>query len=200
MTILAVVGVYLVVVMIPGPIFVFVVHTASTTSRRAAFAAAVGITAGTVVLATAAVLDARGILGHSTVLDRLLRIVCGLYLGYLGIKLWKSTRKPADVATDELTMPSRRFFWRGVVATVTNPKALLLLGGLFATLVPGGVSLGFRGVIVVAIAVATLCWHAALAMTFSTGLIQRAYGRMQTKLDIIAGTLFVGLGTGIALS
>ncbi|MGK3206262.1 LysE family transporter [Amycolatopsis sp. MEPSY49] len=85
---------YLPAAVSPGPNFVLIAHTAAAGTRRAAVAVALGVVAAGGVLAAVAVFGLGGVLARTPWLATALRVVCGGYLAWLGVRLWWRARAP----------------------------------------------------------------------------------------------------------
>ncbi|MEV6623287.1 LysE family transporter [Amycolatopsis sp. NPDC051106] len=89
---------YLPAAVSPGPNFVLIAHTAAAGTRRAAVAVALGVVAAGGVLAAVAVFGLGGVLARAPWLAAGLRVVCGGYLAWLGVRLWLRAREPQKTA------------------------------------------------------------------------------------------------------
>ncbi len=87
---------YLPAAITPGPNFVLIAHTAATGTRRAAVAIALGVVAAGGLLAAVAVFGLGGVLARTPWLATALRVTCGGYLAWLGVRLWWHARAPGD--------------------------------------------------------------------------------------------------------
>lgn len=91
------------------------------------------------------------------------KILGGLYLLYLGVKLWLGADQPlAQSASELMTRDSdRRAFVLGLVTNLTNPNALVYYASIFAAVLtpelPNWVRLAAIGIIVAA----AISWHVA---------------------------------------
>ncbi|MEU8636106.1 LysE family transporter [Amycolatopsis sp. NPDC048633] len=100
---------YLPAAVSPGPNFVLIAHTAAAGTRRAAVAVALGVIAAGGVLAAVAVFGLGGVLARAPWLAAVLRVVCGGYLAWLGVRLWLQAREPkATNRPDEAPPLDRR--------------------------------------------------------------------------------------------
>ncbi|UMP06868.1 LysE family translocator [Amycolatopsis sp. EV170708-02-1] len=198
-TLFTIVGVYLAAAVTPGPNFFYVAHTASTHSRRAALFAALGVATGSALLAGAGVLGATVLLGRWDRFDHALRLVCALYLAYLGAKILWSLRKTTEAQPGLAVSTWKQSYTRGLLTITTNPKAMIFFGSVLTALLPSTTAPGIRVAVVVAIAAASLCWHSVLALTFSFGPVRRVYDRMKRPFDLLSGVIFLALGASVII-
>lgn len=190
----AVVSTYLAGAVLPGPTFLFVTHTAVTSTRRHALCAAAGIAAGTVVLATLGVFGAHAVLGQSTLLDRVLHIGCGMLLIYLGVRIGLGSNAAHSMDAVRASLSAKQTFWRGVLTMASNPKAIMLFGTTLTALLSHPAAPVERLTVVLAVALTSACWNAILALTFSYRPVQRLYGRARPTLDRLAACVLAGIG------
>ena len=92
----------------PGPSFVLVSRIAVSRSRRAGFAAALGMAVGGVTFAALALLGLNALLMQVSWLYLLLKMAGGLYLIYLGIRIWRGAQTAAGDRSRQIRLPRRR--------------------------------------------------------------------------------------------
>lgn len=183
----------------PGPNFLIVTQTAMSRTRRAGVAAALGIAAGAAVWSGSVVLGLSALFGQFPWLHGALRVLGGGYLVYLGIRLWRAAAQPLPGAACAAGATDWRAFRRGLLTNLTNPKAALFYGSVFAAFLAPGLP-AWVGLAAVALILAnSALWHVALACLFSTGRAQRAYGRLKRWIDRLAGAALGALGLGLLL-
>src|SRR5258706_8624824 len=83
--------------MSPGPSFVMIARTAVATSRADGLAAALGMGAGGIVFALAALLGLRALFAAVPLLYVVLKVAGGAYLVYLGYRIWRGATSPLTV-------------------------------------------------------------------------------------------------------
>lgn len=193
-TLLTVLGVHLAASVSPGPNVLLIIQTASTSSRRTALAAAAGVATGALFLASAAALGLGLLLAGAGGLDRVLRVVCGLYLLYLGVAMWRGARHPMAGSQAGSVTRSAVVFRRGLFTNITNPKAAVFFGSVLTGLLPPATPVWVRVAAVLICVLNSTAWHVLLAYAFSTGTVHRIYGRAKPTLDRVAGTLMGALG------
>src|SRR4051812_46507509 len=99
----------------PGPSFVMVARLAVATSRANGLGAAVGMGVGGMVFAVAALLGLQAVLLAVPSVYLALKVLGGLYLGYLGFRIIRGAKVPLEVeAPGQSSAPSMsRSFWLG---------------------------------------------------------------------------------------
>jgi threonine efflux protein len=187
---------YLPAAVSPGPNFVLIAHTAAAGTRRAALAVALGVVAAGGLLAAVAVFGLGTVLAHTPWLATALRIVCGAYLAWLGIRLWLRARAP------ESAPPAARggAFRQGVVSNLTNPKAAAFFGSVLTATLPPAEPTAVKATAVALIVAVSATWHLSVALLFSSPATQRWYAHAKPTLNRVVGTILVALGLALALT
>ncbi|QRP43688.1 LysE family translocator [Amycolatopsis sp. FDAARGOS 1241] len=180
----------------PGPNFVLIAHTAAAGSRRAALAVALGVVAAGGLLATVAVFGLGTLLAATPWLATALRVVCGLYLAWLGVRLWLKARTP-----DGKPPPERgNAFGQGMLSNVTNPKAAVFFGSVLTATLPPTEPTATKVAAICLIVLASATWHLSVALLFSSPATQRWYDRARPALNRVVGTVLVVLGVALAVA
>jgi threonine/homoserine/homoserine lactone efflux protein len=172
--------------MSPGPSFVLVSRIAISRSRKAGFAAALGMGVGGVTFATLALLGLNALLMQVSWLYALLRIAGGLYLIYLGIRIWRGARDELgmDAPSTPATTSATRNFWFGLATQLSNPKTAIFYGSIFAALLPSSPDEWLLIVLPPVI----------FAVAFSSSGPRALYLRSKTWVDRTAGAVMGALG------
>jgi threonine efflux protein len=196
---------YLPAAVSPGPNFVLIAHTAAAGTRRSAVAVALGVVAAGGVLAAVAVFGLGSVLARTPWLATALRVLCGGYLAWLGVRLWWRARAPDDGSGErtasESEPPGRAgHFRQGVVSNLTNPKAAAFFGSVLTAALPPTEPTAVKLAAVALIVVASTAWHLSVALLFSSPATQRWYTRAKPALNRVVGTILVALGLILALT
>ncbi|RSN19345.1 hypothetical protein DMC61_40000 [Amycolatopsis sp. WAC 04169] len=199
-TIGATVGIYFAAAITPGPNLLYVAHTASATSRKSALTAALGVASGSTTLAGISVLLLGDLMPAQGAVYRLLRLVCGLYLSYLGLRILRDLRTTDPSAPGQVVPAASRVYLRGVLTIVTNPKAMLFFGALTTTVLPLSVPTATRISAVAALALSAFSWYCLVAIAFSSEPFQRLYRRIVFPIDLSSGCFFLALGLYLAFA
>ncbi len=201
LTILSIAGALLVGAISPGPSFVFVARTAIALSRGDGIAAALGMGVGGVVLGGFALLGLFVVLAQIAWLDIALRLLGGLYLLYLAIRLWRGAGQTIVVAANSQGRATglARSFWLSLATQLSNPKAVVIYGGIFAALLPPAPPLWLSALLPVVILLVEVGWYVIVACAFSAERPRAAYLRSKTWIDRCAGAVLGLLGIRLIL-
>jgi len=135
----------------PGPSFVVTSRIAISRSRHDGLLAALGMGLGGLGFAIASLLGLSGLLLSVPSAYWVLKVTGGIYLIYLGISAWMNAGKPV---LDSQRATERCAPWNSFLISLgtqlSNPKALIIYTGVFATFLPAEPSIHF-GIIVCAV-------------------------------------------------
>lgn len=131
---LAFVGTCLVVEMTPGPNMAYLAVLSASSGRRAGFAATLGVALGLLIVGVAAALGLAALIANSRLLYDMLRSFGALYLIWLAWEGWRGAAEtsPGDAAVGR---DDHRYFVRGLVTNLLNPKAGLFFIAVLPTFV-----------------------------------------------------------------
>jgi len=196
LSILSIAGAISVGAMSPGPSFVMVARTAVATSRTHGLTAALGMGVGGVLFAIAALTGLQVLLAAVPWFYFLLKLIGGAYLVFLGVKIWRRARAPLDIAFKVRTAKgdAARSFWLGLGTQISNPKAAIIYGSIFAALLPREVSLAVATLLVLVVFTIECGWYAIVAFVLSSPSPRAGYLRWKTWIDRVAGGVMVVLG------
>lgn len=191
----------LLAVVSPGPSFVVVTKTALTDGARTAGLVALGLGAGTLLWAGAAILGLALVLEELTLLYRFLKIAGGLYLLYVAVMVWRGAGEPVHQPeeTGRRLGPAKAVLV-GVLTQLANPKVVIFFGSIFIAVLPQGAP---PWVYVVAVAIVffnEVAWYGLVAFGFSRSGFRQGYGRLNPAIDrgmglvlgILGGRLIAG--------
>jgi threonine/homoserine/homoserine lactone efflux protein len=118
----------------PGPNMGYLAALSAAQGRAAGLRAVAGVTLGLAAYMLAAVFGVAQLLAASPLIYALLRWAGVLYLLYLA---WEAWRGVAETSPGHTGATDHAPFWRGLIANLLNPKALVF----YVALLPGFIEL-----------------------------------------------------------
>jgi threonine/homoserine/homoserine lactone efflux protein len=181
----------------PGPNMAYLAILSADRGRLAGLAAVAGVALGLALLGLLAIYGLGALVLEQPWLYQTLRWTGVFYLLYLAWEAWSDSRKPIE-ALDPME-GSWRFFRRGLITNLLNPKAALF----YVTVMPSflststtGEALLFASVYVV---VATLVHAGVVVLAGSVQPLLTEPARRQTMGAVFAA-LLVGIAAWVAYS
>jgi len=123
------------------------------------------------------------------------KIVGGFYLLSLAFRLWRGAREPVpipDAGREPGLANTRgvaRTFVLALAAQLSNPKAVVVIGGIFAALLPNQVPAWMYVAIPPIVMTTETSWYALVAVAVSSKGPRAAYVRSKLWIDRAAGTV-----------
>ncbi len=194
-------AVHLAAVISPGPNFLVITQTSIRDSRYSGLSSAVGVAFASALWALVALLGVSVLFETATWLYSLLKLLGGAYLIYLGVQSWRHSKKL--LLSSEAPLATRsawRSFRTGFLTNLTNPKAAVFFGSIFAALLSPSLPLWVRGAAVGLVFFNALWWYALVAVVFSARKVQQAYAKAKRYIDRAVGGFLVLLGLRLVLS
>jgi threonine/homoserine/homoserine lactone efflux protein len=125
----------LVIELTPGPNMAYLAILSATTGRRAGFAATAGVALGLLVVGLGAALGLTALIANSRALYEALRWAGALYLLWLAWEGWRGEAETSPGKADAGFDHHARFFARGLITNLLNPKAGLFYVAVLPTFV-----------------------------------------------------------------
>lgn len=186
------------VLLSPGANVLVVSQLAASDRARSAAFAALGVTAGAGVWATCAALGVNALFQAFPGLRLALQVAGGLYLLYVASGLWRSTGAFSHGRARSVTPLAA--FRLGLLTNLTNLKAALFFGSVFAASFPPEPSALLQVSAVSMIVVNALCWHLLLAYLFSRERVRTAYSRARNVANRVASVVVGALGFSLLVA
>ncbi|VTU39831.1 LysE family translocator [Variovorax sp. PBL-E5] len=203
---LGIAGALAVGVVSPGPSFVMVARTAVSLSRTEGVAAAIGMGIGGASFAIAALAGLQGLLLAIPQLYVLLKAAGGLYLAWLGVRIWLGAKQPLALATAQHAASAEghphfsRALLAGLATQISNPKTAIVYASVFAAFLPPASGLGFGIAVVAVVSLLETSWYTLVALALSARGPQQTYLRYKAWVDRAAGAVMVSLGLKLVAS
>jgi threonine/homoserine/homoserine lactone efflux protein len=115
-----------------------VAKEAVSLSRANGLAAALGMGLGGTVFALAALAGLQAVLLAVPILYSTLKVLGGLYLCYLGYRIYTGAKRPLATTDDRGTVGRavRSSLWFGLTTQLSNPKTAIVYPSVFAAFLP----------------------------------------------------------------
>ena len=202
MSLVSIVAALIIGTMSPGPSFVVVARIAVAKSRAHGMSAALGMGMGGMLFAALALLGLQGLLMAVPSVYVTLKVVGGIYLCYLGFRIYLSARNPLEIKLqpDDSTENLFRSFALGLVTQVSNPKTAIVYASVFATFLPGTISPTLGLAIMVSVFFIETGWYAIVAMSLAANKPRKIYLTYKAWIDKTAGLVLGALGAKLFVS
>lgn len=194
-SVLVVFYIYIVGVIIPGPNFVAVTHTAISSSRKHASALVAGIVIVNLFWAASALLGLGTVFKLFPWVAFSAKFLGAVYLIWFGVKLIKSAK-----ITQENLEPKSMYnsalssFRSGIIVNIANPKSIAFYAAVFSAAAPSSVNVPtLIGMLCVVLIVATV-WYGSVALLLSSPAVSIVFNKFKAKFNYLCGSTIVVLG------
>lgn len=185
----------------PGPAVLMAARTGLSEGFRTGAMLAVGIGAGGVFWAAAAMFGLNILFAAAPALLSALKIGGGAYLIWLGLKLWRGAKIPFDT-TDTRAVPRSPLsaFRLGLITQLANPKPAVLFSAIFLGTVPPSTPIWVYAALLLVVMCNETVWNILVARIFSTSATRARYISLKCIIDRSFGGLLGLLGVKVALT
>lgn len=185
----------------PGPAVLMAARTGLTEGFKTGAMLAVGIGAGAVFWAAAAMFGLNILFAAAPALLWVLKIGGGAYLVWMGFTLWRDAKTPFN-PHDARALPRSpaSAFKLGLFTQLANPKPAVMFSAIFLGTVPPATPLWVYGALLAVVMANETIWNIAVARIFSTTRTRAGYISLKTIIDRSFGGLLALLGVKIALT
>ena len=175
----------------PGPATLTIAGTSMSSGRRAGLALASGVTTGSFIWSISAAFGLGAVMAAHGWLFEVFRYVGAAYLGWLALKAARSAWAGSAIATKPMphTTPSRAFA-KGLALHLTNPKAVLFFGALYAIAIPPGTPPSALIQVILAVGVQSLIMFHLYALIFSSAPMILLYTRAKRGFETFFALAF----------
>jgi threonine/homoserine/homoserine lactone efflux protein len=190
----------------PGPAMALIFRRAALRGLRGAVPTVLGLELGLYVWALFAGAGFAALVAASEVAYLVLRIGGAVVLLVLGVKALRAAWRGRGAQVPAETAPAGRGRWwgafaEGVVVQLANPKAAVFMIAFYPQFVPadGPVFATTAGLGLLQITLETVLYLALAAGVARAGAWFRR-PRIRSRLEVVSGTVLVGLGLRVAVS
>lgn len=182
----------------PGPAVIGVSTVSMQAGRRAGIGFGLGLTVGLAFWGVIAATGLGAVLQASVHALTVMKVIGGIYLLWLAFGSARAAARPHTGSHTALS--GGRWFWRGLILNLSNPKAVL---AWMATLSLGVGDAGGAWQVALALTLCILLGAAiytGYALAFSTSGAMGVYARVRRWIDGVAAGLFAVAGLGLLRS
>jgi threonine efflux protein len=127
-----------------------------------------------------------------------MRYAGAAYLLFLAVKSARSAMTPGAPGAREIAAPSLgSAYRRGLVLHLTNPKAILFFGSLYAVGVPAGTPPEVLALVIAAVGLQSLLLFHGYALLFSSPPMAAGYARLRRWFEAVFAVAFAAAGLKI---
>lgn len=182
----------------PGPAVLMAARTGLTEGFRTGFMLAMGIGAGAVVWALAAMFGLNLVFAAAPSLLWALKIGGAAYLMWMAWRLWREARQPF-VTEDARPLPRSPLaaFRLGLWTNLANPKAAVMFSSIFLGTLQPDTPVWVLALLLAVIFAAETLWNSLVARIFSLERTRGRYISLKTLIDRSFGGALALLGIKI---
>lgn len=182
----------------PGPATMAIAGTSMKSGRRCGLALAAGVTTGSWTWSISAALGMGAVMLANAWAFEVLRYFGACYLLFLAYKSARAACASSVPVTPYVAVSSLRgAFAKGLALHLTNPKAILFFGALFAIGIPADASLYALATVIAAVGLQSFILFHAYALLFSSPPMILGYEKMRRWFEAIFALAFGAAGLKI---
>jgi len=182
----------------PGPATLAIAGTSMASGRSCGLALAAGVTTGSLTWSVGAAAGLSVVMLANAWAFETLRYAGAAYLLFLAVKSARSALKDGSATTAKIEMPSPgAAYRRGLLLHLTNPKAILFFGSLYAVGVPAGASPAALALVIAAVGLQSLLLFHGYALLFSSPPLARGYANLRRWFEAVFAAAFAFAGIKI---
>ena len=194
----AIAAAFVIVTVSPGPANLGCASVAMARGRKVGVQFALGLALGLTVWGLLAAAGMGAVLEASEWALMVLKLLGGAYLLYLA---WSSARSAVAPKTEVVAADGTgRWFYRGLLLNLTNPKAVFAWLAALAVGLDAADGLGMVAIATAICAVIGVLNYLGWAFVFSTQRMMAVYLRVRRWIDGAVAALFAAAGLGLIRS
>ena len=186
-------GLQMLAVISPGPSFLITARTAVASSRLDGMKVALGLGAGTVIWATAALLGLKAIFQAVPILLLAMKIGGALFLMWIAYKMFIHAAEPLSLE-ESANADQRSPFMQGFFCQIANPKVAVFFGSIFIALLPSQIPIWMVVALIAMVSFNEVWWYSAISLFFGAGPVRLFYLKAKKWIDRITGLFLGALG------
>ena len=198
---LSILGLFYLTVITPGPDFLAVVQASLNRGLKTGLATALGIGCGLLFHCTYSVLGIAWLIKQYPFVFSIIRVLGGLYIGYLGIQSLRSKsianlNENSDQMNSQSVL-SRGGFITGLLVNLLNVKAMIWFIFFFSSVIPESFTLTLRTLFALCSMIGATIIFCLLALFISQRVVKTTLQKMGRIVNIIIGLAFLFIAIDI---
>ncbi|WP_263761458.1 LysE family translocator [Lentibacter sp. XHP0401] len=178
----------------PGPAFLLMLRSAMSEGRQGALRTGLGLATAATLWTILALTGLTAFFAAAPAAYFAIKTTGALYLVWLAITTWRKAGAPPAMAKGAL-----RGFSLGILGNLSNPKAVLFIAAIFATIMPQDLDLNAKLIVVGNHFLLEIAFYSLLAYGLGSRRIINAYQRAKRVLDRTAAVLLGALAARVAI-
>ncbi|WP_332097088.1 LysE family transporter [Klebsiella quasipneumoniae] len=125
-----------------------------------------------------------------------LKVAGGLYLLWLGYKIFRGSAQPMDFSASGMAgnRTLLKTFRDGLYTQLSNPKTALVFASIFTAVLPAQIPTAFYYIVPLMSFLIDVSWYSLVALVLSADRPRRVYLRLKRRIDIATATVLGALG------
>jgi RhtB (resistance to homoserine/threonine) family protein len=190
---LATIGlVHLLAVMSPGPSFLVTARTAVARSRADGIKVALGLGAGSIIWAAAALLGLSVLFQQFHWLYIGMKVAGALFLLWIAFQIFRHAADPIEMDEETRHESGHNPLLRGFLIQLSNPKVVVFFGSIFVAMLPREAPGWMTMALIVIVTVNEIVWYSLVSLFFGSASVRRLYLVAKRWIDRTTGA-FLGL-------
>lgn len=179
---------------IPGPSFIVISQIAISKSRSCGLAASMGSGLGAMIFAILASISLYVVIESVPLVYLFLKVAGGLYLCFLGYRLWASSGE--DIQNNGLSSSNsvHRSFFLGLLTQLGNPKTAIVFASVFAAFLPMDPPTSSYIMLCAIAFTIDAAWYSLVSIVLSTDGAQKVYAQYKSRICKACGSLMGLIG------
>jgi RhtB (resistance to homoserine/threonine) family protein len=190
---LAIAAAQLLAVMSPGPSFLVTARTAVARSRAEGVKVALGLAAGTVIWAGAALFGLNALFHAVPPLFIAMKVLGALFLIWIAWQIFRHAKEPLQLDVRS-SVGQGSSFKRGLWVQLSNPKVMVFFGSIFIAMLPASPPLWMLLTLLAIVTFNEFWWYSVVSLFFGSGPIREMYLKAKAWIDRITGLFLGALG------
>lgn len=179
----------------PGPATLTIAGTSMTSGRSYGLVLASGVSTGSLMWSVAAALGLSAVMLANAWILEIIRYAGAAYLLFLAYKSARAALSRDELrTTDAAARTHGQAYRRGLALHLTNPKAILFFGSLYAIGVPADAPPAALVAVIVAVGLQSALVFHGYALLFSNRVITQVYMRLRRGFEAVFALAFGAAG------